>query len=89
MKKMNWKKLFENRCPKCGCLLIYKVDTELFECALYDEDPKGVFACDFSISKHKIEIVKTDISNNKYLTTLEINTLRDHRDWNNYDTKGK
>lgn len=87
MKKMNWKKLFENRCPKCGCQLIYKVDTQLFECALYDEDPYSTFSCDFSISKGKIELVKQKISSGKYLSNLEVNTLRDHRDWNSYKTK--
>lgn len=84
MKNLNWKKLFENRCPRCGCELIYKHDTELYECTLYDEDPHGYFSCDFSISKGKIEIVKQKISTGKYLSSLELNTLRDHRDWNNF-----
>lgn len=84
---MKWRNLINNRCPRCGSGLIYKADTQLFECALYDEDPKGFFSCDFSISKGKIEVVKQKILTGKYLTTLEVNTLRDHRDWNNMGTR--
>lgn len=79
--------MFEMRCPKCGCELIYKVDTQLYECALFDEDPRGTFTCDFAISKGKLEIVKQKVSTGKYLSNLEINTLRDHRDWNNMGTR--
>jgi len=80
----HWKNLLENNCPKCGSKLFYKRDSELWECALYDEEPTSFFGCDFSISIHKIESLKQKIKQNKFFTTLEVNTLRDHRDWNNY-----
>lgn len=71
MKKFIWKNLLISLCPKCGCNIFYKKDSQLFECVLYDEPSSemkgGFFSCDFSISPQRLDELKQKIKSNKML----------------------
>lgn len=74
---MKWKNLLNDDCPKCGCNLVYKKDSELYECALYDEDPKGHFSCDFSISPPKKAELVRKITTGRMLNEFDHDNLKD------------
>lgn len=74
MKKINWGNLFRNKCPKCGMTISYKRDSQLFECALYDEN-EGNFSCDFSISFVKLERLKEKMKSQNDIRQFEHDNL--------------
>lgn len=49
-KKLNWKNLADDRCPKCECK-IYPDGKGMLKCALYGQG--GRFDCDFQITPTK------------------------------------
>lgn len=66
-----WKYLLNEHCPKCGCKLYYKKDTQLYECALYDENPTGHFSCDFSITPRRLKDLQYKISTGQVLQEFD------------------
>lgn len=77
---MKWFNLLNKnnpKCPKCGSSLIYKKDTQNFECALYDEETTSIFSCDFSISPQKLNYLQDKIKTKKYIS--EFDHLNDYK----------
>lgn len=79
--KLKWRNLLKNECPRCGCKVFYKKDSELFECALFEENPRGTFSCDFAISERKMQDLKNKILTGKILNEYNHDNFES---WNNY-----
>lgn len=62
--------------------MIYKKDTQKYECTLYDENSDSVFSCDFEISPKKFQELQEKIKNKQYVSKYE--HLYNDKDWNNY-----
>lgn len=85
MELKKWSNLLNETCPKCNSSLSYKKDSELYECALYNEDSDSFFSCDFSISPLIMKNLQQKIMNGR---TLSDYAIQDNlKELNNYGVK--
>jgi len=71
MKKLNWEKLKDNRCPKRKGLLNKNLFRKTIDCTRIRNIKDVPTGCDFSISEERFNEVVNSLYRGRYLPTTE------------------